>query len=73
MSRTVTGAKVKLLRDLTTRGGIRFRKGLVMRVIDGNRSGFALYVYVRGNYRSIHSVQRYDFEVLEWPKRKEDD
>lgn len=44
--RAVTGAWVRLRRDIRTRGGVRFREGVRMKVI-GHHGSLMLRVWVR--------------------------
>lgn len=61
------GAKVRLLVDVRTLGGVRFRKGLVMEILSTDRE-YSLYVSVRAKARYL-SLQKQDypryFEVIE--------
>jgi hypothetical protein len=72
VSRSYIGAKVRLTRDVVTRGGQTFKKGLVMRVIDSVSSGLWLRCWKRGFCSSVRNVSKYEVEVVEWPKKKED-
>jgi hypothetical protein len=50
--KAVAGAKVRLLKDIVTRGGTRFRAGVVMRLFDTDFK-FSLKVSVRGRRHSL--------------------
>ncbi len=65
------GAKVKILRDINTTGGTKFRAGVVMRVSDSTSAGLTLYCTVRGYYRAVSGIPKHDVEVLEWAESQE--
>lgn len=58
------GAKVKLLRDITTRGGTTFKAGVVMTVSSVERKGLWLSCYVRGWLYSVSQISRDDVKVI---------
>lgn len=66
------GAKVKLLRDMRTQGGITFRAGVVMRCSDSTSAGLSLWCKVRGWHYGIRNVSKQDVVVIEWPKKDEE-
>lgn len=61
------GARVRLLRDHTTRGGTIFRAGVIMLVGDHTSGGLTLSCYVRGRCYCIRSVSPHDVLILETP------
>lgn len=72
-AKTYIGAKVRLLRDVTTRGGVTFRKGVVMKVTESNRGGLHLSCFVRGWRMDVSAISKDDVVVLEWPKKEDED
>lgn len=58
-------AKVRLLRDLSTRGGLTLRKGVLMRVVDSTTHGLHLRTFVRGWAYDITQCSVNDVEVVE--------
>lgn len=70
----VKGAKVRLLRDVTTRGNRKFRKGLVM-TVSGTHGEFFLSVSFR--YRHFYlSLKKKDtgyFEVISVPEHLQEE
>ena len=72
MTKSYIGAKVRLLRDISTRGGTKFRAGVVMRCRDSTSGGLCLSVYSRGWCHAITGVSKRDVEVVEWPQENDD-
>lgn len=73
-SRSYVGAKVRLLRDITTNGGTRFRQGVIMKVLESyGRGGLSMVCYKRGHAMHLRGVNRYEVEVVEWRKKSEDE
>lgn len=70
-TKTYIGALVRLRWDIETRGGTKFRKGLVMRCIDSTSSGLELRCYKRGWGNGIRSVSKSSVEVIEWPSKED--
>lgn len=69
----VRGAVVRLLYDATTRGGRKFRKGLLMRM--GSTDGkWHLVVTVRGNEHWLYLDKKdvYMFEVVSVPATEDE-
>jgi hypothetical protein len=66
----VRHAKVRLLLDVRTRGGVRFREGLHM-WLSGTEYKYGLYVYVRGRCHHL-TLDKKDhpryFEVVAVPE-----
>lgn len=69
----VDGARVRLLKDVTTRGGRKFRAGLMM-TIRNSYGEFYLVVWVRGTRHALklekQHYQQY-FEVVSVPELTE--
>lgn len=57
------GCRVRLTRDVSTRGGTTFRAGLVMRVVHVVGE-FDLAVYVRGRYHGLR-LRKKDIHLLQ--------
>lgn len=68
--RTLEGSKVRLLRDIHTKGGVVFRRGVVMRiawVATGGRGGkLTLSCFKRGWHKQVTGISSDDVEVIEW-------
>jgi hypothetical protein len=72
MAQSYIGTRVRLLRDLVTRGGTTFKKGVIMYCYDSTSSGLKLTVRKRGWTQTITDISKYDVEVVEGPRKKED-
>jgi|CXWL01.1.fsa_nt_gi hypothetical protein len=74
---SLEGARVRLIRDIETKGGVKFKKGLTMRVtcveVGGRGGKIAVGCFKRGWYKSVHRISRDDFDVIEYAKDKEED
>lgn len=64
----VKGARVRLLHDITTRGGRKFRAGVVMRVT-WTHGGIGLTVRVRARWHflTLRKKESYLFEIVSVP------
>lgn len=60
------GAIVRLKRDIETRGGVIFRAGVKMKVMDSNAGGLWLRTYKRGWWHSVNGIRKFDVVVLQW-------
>lgn len=60
-----TGARVRLLRTIETRSGRKFRRGVIMRCVGGDRSGLSLVCWVRGYRHDIRGVESWNVEIIE--------
>jgi len=71
----VPGCRVRLNRDVTTRGNVRFRAGVTMRLRHTERE-YYLVVYVRGRYHAL-KLQKKDypayFTVVSYPPGETED
>lgn len=68
------GAMVRLLRDVTTRGGTTFREGVVMKIGSTDRM-YYLSCRVRGTYHAVHLHKKYahwDFVVIKAAPKEEE-
>ena len=71
-AKSIIGAKVRLLRDIQTKGGVKFKAGLLMRVVHSDSGGLWLRCYKRGWQQDIRHVDRSsDIEVVEWPTKED--
>lgn len=70
----VTGATVRLLHDITTRGRKKYRAGLKMKIAS-HHGEYLLKVWVRNKPHFIRLAKKYahrDFEVIAAAPKKED-
>lgn len=73
MARSYIGALVRINRDITTRGGTKFREGLKMRVYASTSGGLSLRAFKRGWWYGVTGIPKWYVTVIAWPKKDKED
>lgn len=67
------GATVRILRDISTTGGTKFRKGTLMKISDSTSGGLDIYCYKMQHKMSVTGIPKSWVEVITWPLKEEED